>query len=125
MSNVTRQRGISFLGVLVCLAASAVLVVGALRCLPPWVEHFAVRRSVESLRADAGVTRQELRAAFDRQAEVEGITGLSGSDLHITRVNEGFELSYSYERRVHLFGNVSVVFDFEGSVTRPVTDAQE
>src|SRR5947208_2171445 len=60
-------------------------------------------------------TVAEVRQAFDRRAAIDDIDVIAGRVLEVTKEGNDIVISFAYPRRISLFGNVSVVFDFAAS----------
>jgi hypothetical protein len=107
------QSGISLTSLIFLLAIIGFVGVLALRIVPSVTEYMAVKKAIAAARV-AGVTPQEIRTAFDRHAEIAYIRSISGKDLDIGKDNE---VSFSYQKIIHLAGPASLVLDYEGSTS--------
>lgn len=113
----TRQQGVTFSGLLVWAFVVAILALVGMKVVPEYIEHRAVASAVKKVAAatDATTSVAQVRAAFDRQANVDYIRSITGADLDVTKVGGTILIEYSYEKRVPLFANVSLLLDFTGS----------
>jgi hypothetical protein len=58
----------------------------------------------------------EIRAAFDRQKEIEySITSISGKDLQVTKENDKVVIRFAYDKEIELYGPVFLLIKYEGS----------
>jgi hypothetical protein len=109
------QRGITLLGLLfwaVVIAAAALVV---MRVVPTINEYFTIQRTVEKVAKEGGGTVPEIRAAFDRQKQVEfAIVSISGNDLSITKENEKIVVSFAYAKEIELIAPVSLLIRYSG-----------
>lgn len=112
-----RQDGISLAGLIVVLALAGVVGVLAMKILPTYTEYRAVNAAIAKAKA-AGGTPPEIRAAFDRSAEVNYISSISGRDLTIERVDGEIEVSFAYDKKIHLAGPASVLLEYSGSTAK-------
>ena len=108
------QSGISLTGLILVLAVLGVVAVFALKLLPTYFEYGAVKDAIVRAK-EAGGTPREIQVAFDKNADMNNVTAISGRDLTITREEGGVEVSFAYEKRVPLVGNVSLVIDYAGT----------
>lgn len=112
----SRQRGLSLFGLLV---VGAVVVFGALlamKVVPSALEYQAIRSAITKVVSAGGTTARDYQVAFDRFAAIDDITSISGKDLVIERRGDGqMTVSFQYEKRIPLFGPVSLVIDYQGS----------
>ncbi|WP_263772504.1 DUF4845 domain-containing protein [Propionivibrio soli] len=110
------QRGVALSGVLFWGIVIALLAVLGMKVVPEYVDYFKVVKSVKSIAADSsGKTVPEIRAAFDRYADVNYLKDIKGTDLDISKDGNRVVIAFAYERRIPLFYNVSLLIDFEGS----------
>ncbi len=111
------QDGISLTGLIVLLALVGVIGVLAMKIVPTYTEYRAITAAIAKARA-AGGTPQEIRAAFDRSAEVNYISAISGRDLTIERIDGNIEVSFAYDKKIHLAGPASVLLEYSGSTAQ-------
>ena len=109
-----KQAGFSVTSLILILLVGFFVAVFLLRVVPSVTEYLAVKKAIVSAKS-AGNTPQEIRAAFDRQAEVGYIQSISSKDLDISKDND---VSFSYQKVIHLAGPASLVLDYEGSTAR-------
>lgn len=115
---INKQRGISLIGTIFVLAILAVIALIGLKVVPTVTEYMTIKKAI--VVAKAGNTVPEIRASFDKQADVGYVDSISGKDLDIEKTADGFEVSFAYEKKIPLFGPVSLAIDYEGS-TAPAT----
>ena len=114
-----RQRGMGIIGLLFWAAVLGILLVCGMRVFPTITEYAAIKRAVDKVaKAGAGETPQSIRAAYERQRQIEyGIEAVSGQDLQITKVNDKVTVSFAYEKEVPLLGAVSLLIRYDGSAS--------
>ncbi len=109
------QRGVTMFGL---LTWSLVLGFGGyilVRTLPTVNEYFTIQRTVEKVAAQNLSTVAEVRAAFDRQKEIEyAIVSVTGRDLNITKENDKVVIGYAYNKEVPVMGPVFILLKYEG-----------
>lgn len=110
-----RQRGITLLGLLMWAIIIGMLALVALRVLPSVNEYMTVQRAVNRV-ADEGLsTVPEIRAAFERQKEIEySISSIGGQDLKITKENDKVVIRFAYEKEIELAGPVYLLIKYSG-----------
>ncbi len=111
---LSKQAGISLTGLILVLAVLGVIAVFALKLLPTWFEYSAVKEAIVRAK-EAGGTPREIQVAFDKNAGMNNVTAINGRDLTITRDDGEVQVSFAYEKRVPLVGNVSLVIDYAGT----------
>ena len=98
-----RQRGLSFIGVIfVGLIAVAAFAIGG-QSVPVFLEYANIKKAAAKAARD-GNTVPEIRAAFDRAAQIDDIHSISGKDLEITKRNDKVVVSFNYSREIPLAG---------------------
>lgn len=113
------QRGLSLIGFIFLAAVAGFLFFAAAKAVPAHHEYFAIRRVLQDVAREVGPNgaKPQYAQAFDRRADIDGITSVTGADIRVSKAAGGTELTIEYEKRQRLFGYVSLVFDFSASVT--------
>jgi hypothetical protein len=109
-----KQAGVSLTGLIFLLAILGAIAVLAMKIVPTVTEFMAVKRAIVTAKS-AGSTPAEVRASFDKQADVGYIDSISGKDLEIIPQNGVMEISFAYEKRIPLVGPASLLLDYQGS----------
>ncbi|MCA0242414.1 MAG: DUF4845 domain-containing protein [Proteobacteria bacterium] len=111
----SRQRGLTLFGLLfwaIVVGAVAYLV---LRVFPTVNEYLTIKRSIEKVAAASPNTVAEVRAAFDRQKEIEySISSISGKDLEVTKENDKIVIGFAYDKEIPIYGPVFLLIKYEG-----------
>ena len=109
------QRGVTLFGLMfwaIVIGFTALLV---MRVLPTLNEYVTIQRTVEKIAREGGTTVPEIRAAFERQKQIEySITSISGSDLEITKENEKVVVKFAYDKEIELAAPVFLLIKYEG-----------
>jgi hypothetical protein len=114
-SRPRAQHGISLLGLLAWAVLIGLVALVALRVFPTVNEYMTIQRAINKT-ADQGLaTVPEIRAAFDRQRDIEySISSISGKDLQITKENGNVVIRFAYEKEIELGGPVYLLIKYEG-----------
>jgi hypothetical protein len=108
-------RGITLLGLLLWAIAVGFVALVAIRVVPTVNEYFTILRAVNKVATEGGTTVSEIRAAFDRQRDIEfSITSISGRDLEITKENDRIVVRFAYDKQIELFSPVYLLIKYEG-----------
>lgn len=113
-AGMGREAGVSLSGLIVVLVVLGALALVAMKVFPAWAEYRSIKNAIVQAKAAGGSTR-EVQQAFERNAEINNITAISSRDLVITRDNGQLDVSFAYEKRIPLAGNVSLLIDFAGT----------
>ncbi len=108
----SRQRGISFIGLLFVGVVVASVGVVAAQVFPTFVEYQAVIKAVN--KASVGTTVAEVRSLFDKVATIDNVSSIKGSDLEVTKENDKIVVIFAYQREIHLFGPAFLTLKYAG-----------
>lgn len=113
-----RQHGISLVGFIFVIAIIAVIAILGMKVVPTVIEYSAIKKAIVAAQG-AGTTVQEIRGSFDKHRDAGYIESVSGKDLEVIRTTNGLDVSVAYEKRIALFGPVSLVIDYVASTANP------
>ena len=113
-AGMGREAGVSLSGLIVVLVVLGTLALVAMKVFPAWAEYRSIKNAIVQAKAAGGGTR-EMQQAFERNAEINNITAINSRDLMITRDSGEPQVSFAYEKRIPLAGNVSLLLDFAGT----------
>ncbi len=112
-ASQSRQRGLSFIGVIfIGLIAVAAFAIGG-QSLPIFLEYQAINKAANKA-AKEGTTVADVRAIFDRAGAIDNISSIQGNDLEIGKRNDKIVVSFKYSREIALAGPAFLVYRFEG-----------
>jgi len=116
MAGKNKQRGISFftLILLIAILASAGLI-GA-QAFPTVLEYQAAVKAIN--KAKEGGTVVEVRNIFDRAANIDNITSITGKDLEVTKNGDQVQVSFAYNKEIHMFGPAYLLLKYQAT-SRP------
>jgi hypothetical protein len=109
----SKQRGISFIGLLFVGSVVAMAGVVAAQVFPTAMEFMAVQKAAQKAATD-GQTPAEIRMVFDKASTINDIKSISGKDLDISKQGDKVVVAFSYEREIHLAGPAFLVMKYEG-----------
>lgn len=119
MGMRNRQRGLTFISIMVIIAVIAFLAMMVLKLFPIYMEDFSVSSSVNGLSQEAGKGPQELRTALMRRLSINNVDNVSAEDVVIERDGNGYRVTVDYEVRVAFIRNIDFVVSFNHSVEVP------
>ena len=117
-----RQRGMTFLGMVVILVILGAGLYAAIRLVPVYLEYTKVARALEQVRdehAANDTSAQMIRSSLERRWDVEDIASIGWKEVGIQKTNEGFDLSAVYEVERPFIANVYLLTKFEKTVAIP------
>ena len=115
-----RQRGMTFLGILVLVVVVGAWVYAAIRLTPKYLEYMKVAATLEKVRDEhennPGTTEFDLRKGVERHFNIESVTAITENDVEIKRDGSIFTLRAAYDDTVPLVANVSFLVQFDKTV---------
>ncbi|MDL2338504.1 MAG: DUF4845 domain-containing protein [Pseudomonadota bacterium] len=109
------QRGITLLGLLLWAIIIGFVALLGMRVLPTMNEYFTIQKAVNKVAVDGGTTVPEIRAAFEKQKDIEySIQSISAKDLDITKENDKITIRFAYEKEIEVMSPVFLLIKYEG-----------
>jgi len=109
----SRQRGITFLGLVFVGVVLAISGVIAAQVFPTFVEYQAILKAVNKAAQD-GSSVGDIRATFDKAAAIDDIKSISGRDIEVTKEGDKVVVSFAYQREIHLVGPAWLTLKYAG-----------
>ena len=110
------QRGVTLSGLLFWGIVLALVAVLGMKVAPEYVTYFKILKASKAVASQSsGKTVPEIRAAFGKYMEVEHVSTITPADLDISKEGGEIVIAFTYEKRIHLFYNVNLLIDFNGS----------
>lgn len=116
----SRQRGATLIGIVVIMAILGFALYGGIRLVPLYLEYMAVARALEQTakeHADGPTSPPQLRTSLDRRWTIEDIHSIAIKDIEIKKAGSGFSMRAWYRAEAPFVANVSLVVDFDKTVT--------
>lgn len=114
-----RQRGATFIGILIIVAIVGSGLYAGIRLTPIYMEYMAVARALEQTAEEEGggnTNPQRLRIALERRWTIEDIMSLDSKDVDIKKNKDGYTMRAEYRAEAPFLGNVSLAVDFDKTV---------
>jgi hypothetical protein len=114
-----RQRGVTFIGWLFLLIPLAIVGYVAIRLLPIYLNYMRVAHSMDQTASEmkieevAALTPVTIRANLAKHFDIDSVTFPTVNDITVIRDGAGWVLEAKFEDMTPIFGNVSVVVDFD------------
>ena len=114
-----RQHGLSMIGFLFVAAIVIVVALLGFRMIPAYVEYFSVQKALEGALKDTNdYSTTAIRRAVDRRLGAEYIDSVRSGDVEVTKTGNTINASVSWQKKLHLVSNVSLLLDFDASASR-------
>jgi len=111
-SKPSKQRGLSFIGLLFVGGVLAATGVVLAQVIPTIIEYSAVDKAIN--KAKFGNTVLEVRDIFDKAASVDEIKSIRGQDLDVAKDGDKVVVKFAYQREIHLFGPAFLTLKYSG-----------
>jgi beta-lactam-binding protein with PASTA domain len=108
----SRQRGISFIGLVFVGGVLAVTGVVAAQVFPTLVEYQAILKAVN--KAKEGNSVAEVRSIFDKASAIDDIKSVAPKDLEVTKEGDKVVVSFAYNKEIHLAGPTYLLIKYSG-----------
>lgn len=114
------QRGITFIGWLILLIPTAIVVYTGIRLVPVYLNSMNVSKALSLVASDAksGSTMSPLtlRVSIEKNFDVQSIEHPAPKDIDVHREGDHMVIVADYEDVVPLFGNISLLAQFHKQV---------
>ncbi len=107
-----QQLGISFIGVLIIVGFLAFAGIIAAQAFPTVIEYQAIVKAAN--KAKEGNTVPEVRATFDKAAQIDDIKSITGKDLVIGKEGDKTVVSFAYNKEIHIGGPAYLLLKYTG-----------
>jgi len=121
MMNRTSQRGLTVTGLLFGGMAIVLIAVLGMKVVPEVVEYTKIVADIKAIARDPALQQAslaEVRQSYTRRAIVDQVSAVTAQDIDVSRNGSTLILSFSYTKKIPLFGPVSLLIDFEGATDR-------
>lgn len=110
-----KQRGMTFIGLVLMVAAIVFVAVIAMKLTPPYLEYMSVKKAIANIANQPDfreMGKKEIYDSFSKTAAIDNIDSIKANELIITQSDLGPVVIAEYQVVVPLMGNVSALLDF-------------
>jgi hypothetical protein len=118
---VNKQQGMTFVGLVLVVAAVIFLAVIGMKLVPAYIEFFGVKKIITSIGEDTKfneMSKQDIVTAFNKGADIGYVTVIKGSDLVIAKDESGNVVTATYQVTIPIVANASVLLDFNATTAK-------
>jgi uncharacterized protein (DUF3084 family) len=108
----SKQRGLSFVGMLFVAAVLGILFIVGAKVLPTIIEYQSIQKAVNSSKDAESVAA--IRTAFDKNKATGYFEAVSGKDLVIEKVADRNVVSFAYTKEIELVDPVYLTIKYAG-----------
>ena len=114
-----RQRGLSMLGFLFVSAVVLCVALLAFRMIPAYIEYFTIQKALDGALADSNdLSVASIRRAMDRRLSADYADAVTAKDVEVTKSGNTITASVSWEKKLPVVKNVSILLEFDASSSR-------
>jgi Tfp pilus assembly major pilin PilA len=124
MSFRKRQRGLSFLGLIVLVGVLGFSAVIGLKLIPIYIESWKIDSIMDAVISESGIndqSRQEVIEAMLKRLDIDAVDSVNYTNwkdkLTVAKRKNNVTINVSYEITTPLIGNLSLLAIFDKSVT--------
>ncbi len=118
---LNKQKGITFIGLVLVIAAVIFLAVIGMKVVPAYIEFFSIKKAIQHLADDgafASMNKKDIETAFNKSADAGYITVIRGKDLTIEKGETGNVVKAEYQVVLPIVSNASILLDFSASTAK-------
>ena len=115
-----RQRGMTFLGIVIILLILGSALYAGIRLVPVYLEYSKVVRALNQVRDEHSAIDTNpnlIRRSLERRWDVEDIASIGWKEVEITKTSEGFDVNAYYEAERPFAANVYLLVKFDYTVS--------
>ncbi|MCC6194724.1 MAG: DUF4845 domain-containing protein [Burkholderiales bacterium] len=113
------QAGLSLIAFLFVAAVVLVCALLVFRTFPAYMEYYTVQKGLEaSLREVSEPTPVNVQRAMARKLSADYVDSITVRDIEVAKVGNQITASVSWQKKLPLVYNVSLLLDFDASATR-------
>ena len=113
-----RQQGLSMMGFLITAIILIAVAVLGMKMIPAYMQNGTIKEVFNAVAHDPGLkgaTIRDIELAYVKRAAVQDINAIKPGDINIQNDDSGISLSATYQVKIPLVANVSLVLDFNPS----------
>ena len=117
-SIARRQRGVSLSGLITWIVVLILAGIGAMKVIPPYIQNAEITSIFDTIARDPEMQTappKNIRESYGKRAMMNNISIIGESDIEISKDASGLSLSASYQVKIPLAGNASLVLEFNPS----------
>ena len=117
-----KQQGMTFLGLMIILVAVLSVVLAGIKIVPAYIEFMSVKKVMKKISNEPNLndmSKKEIVEEFDKGANIDYITVVTGKDLVFTVDESGKPVAtVEYQVVKPLAGNLSALMDFKATTAK-------
>ena len=110
------QRGVALSGLIFWGVVITLVAVLGMKVVPTTIEYYKILKDIKATVNKVGpdATVADVRKTFDNFANIDQLD-FKPEQLDVSKEKGKIVVSFDYDKRIPLFGNVSLVINYKGS----------
>lgn len=110
------QRGVALSGLIFWGVVITLVAVLGMKVVPTTVEYYKILKDIKATANKVGpdATVADVRKTFDNFANIDQLD-FKPEQLDVSKDQGKIVIAFDYDKRIPLFGNVSLVINYKGS----------
>jgi Tfp pilus assembly major pilin PilA len=113
-----RQRGVTFVGMVIIAGLIVFAAIIGLKLVPAYIEYATVVNHLREIARSPearGASPRDIQTMFNKRAQIDSINVVTGNDIEVEKDGDKVVLRANYSTKIKLFGNLSACIDFAAS----------
>ena len=119
--NFNKQTGMTFIGLVLVIAAVVFIAVIGIKVAPAYLEFFSIKKIINKIGHEANfaqMSKKEIIDEFNNGANISYVTVIKASDLIIEKDDKGNLVKAEYQVVLPIVANASILLDFSASTAK-------
>jgi hypothetical protein len=116
-----RHRGLTIMGFLLVAAVVVIFAMVGFRVIPSYIEYYSVRKALDDTMRGGSADPNNpaaFRAELARRLQTSYVEDVKATDVILQRSGTQVTAELAWERRLHMFGNMYILLEFEATSAR-------
>lgn len=114
----SRQQGMGFAGLIVIIALAIFAAILGMKVVPAYLHNAEIAHLLKAVASDPqmqSATAKDIHDAYSKRAMMDSITDITPEDIVIDKDSGRLVLSTSYQVKIPVAGNMSLLLEFNTS----------
>lgn len=120
-AGANKQRGMGFAGIILIIAAALFVVILAMKLVPAYLHSMQIERIFKAIVNDPEMQTavvKDIKASYAKRATMDYINDITADDIEVSKDAGTLTLSASYQVKIPVIANVSLILEFNPSATK-------
>ena len=116
-----KQKGITFIGLVLVIAAGIFVAIIAIKVTPAYIEFFSVKKIISKIGNEPNfndMSKKEIQEEFANGANIGYVKVINENDLIIEKRDTGNVVTAQYQVTIPIVANASVLLDFNATTEK-------